>query len=146
MRQTFARNGFKLQERQLLTYNWNTGRLMGETAHYTDGVDDPVDVVMHAGAASVHLLTGIGESIVGDAARLLQGSENRIELEGYRGDLPRLKLDAREAMASVRNVFHGKFASILTLPIIAVKSLGDAAADGVDLLAGIHHDSLATAA
>jgi|CXWL01.1.fsa_nt_gi hypothetical protein len=125
-------------ESRLLGYNWNTERLAKETPIYADGIDNPIDAVTHTVAATTHLVTGALDSVLGDAVRLLQGQSNRIPLNAYSGDLPRLKLDAGEAVQSLTNVFRTKGLSLLTLPLIAFRAAGDAFGDGADLLAGVH--------
>ncbi len=130
-------NNVGIRESRLAFYEWNTERTFKETQRYVDGVDNPLDAVTHSAAAGVHVITGIGDSILGDVIRLIQGKDNRVDLKPYTGALPRLKLDAAEAVQSVGNVFRGKFRSILALPFIGLHAIGDAAADGVDVLAGI---------
>lgn len=122
-----------------MTYNWNLERTAKETAKYAEGVDNPVDAVTHTAAAVVHVLTGVGDAVLGDVVRLVQGEENRVPLAEYNGAAARLKLDGVEAVESVKNVFKGKVTSVLTLPVIAFKAVGDAAADGADALAGVRH-------
>lgn len=124
-------------------YNWNTERLIKETANYAEGIDNPVDAVLHAGAAAVHLVTGAGDALLGDAVRLVQKEENRVELKEYQGSLARLKLDGSEAVQSIRGTAKGKITSILTLPIVALKTVGDGFADGADAFAGVRHGDLA---
>lgn len=140
MRHSSATNGYSLQEHRLLGYNWNTERVVKETAVYAKDIDNPVDGVLKAGAAGVHVITGIGDAVLGDVVRLIQGKDNRVELEEYKGVAPRLKLDGKEALQSIGNVFRGKFASILALPVIALKTIGDAAADGADAIAGVNRN------
>lgn len=134
------RNGLSLREHRLIWhYNWNTERLAKESGAYVEGISNPVDGVLHVGAGAVHVVTGIGDAVLGDIVRLVQGEKNRVPLAAYSGSIPRLKLDVAEAGHAVGNVFRGKIASVLALPIIALKATGDAVADGVDLLAGVKH-------
>jgi hypothetical protein len=139
-------NSAGIRESRLAFYEWNTERTFKETQRYVDGVDNPLDAVTHAAAAGVHVVTGIGDSILGDIIRVIQGKNNRVDLKNYSGALPRLKLDASEAIQSVGNVFRGKFLSILALPFIGLRAVGDAAADGVDALAGIKRPDYSMAA
>jgi len=141
-----SRIGFSLKESRLCCYEWNTERTFKETRNYAQGIDNPVDAVLHAGAAAVHVLTGVGDAVLGDIVRVVQGKNNRVPLAPYQGSLPRLKLDASEAVHAVGNVVHGKVTSLLALPIIALKATGDAVADGADLLAGVKHGSSYTLA
>ena len=122
-----------------MSYNWNIERTAKETAKYAEGVDNPLDAVTHTAAAGVHVVTGVGDAILGDIIRLVQGEENRVPLAEYSGNAARLKLDGAEAVQSVKNVFKGKLASVLTLPVIAFKAVGDGIADGADALAGVRH-------
>lgn len=130
---------FPREHRLLQKYEWNTERLAKETRAYAEGIENPVDGVLHVSAGAVHVVTGIGDAVLGDIVRLVQGESNRVPLDAYNGSLPRLKLDAAEAGHAIGNVFRGKLASVLALPVIALKATGDAVADGADLLAGVKH-------
>lgn len=124
-------------------FDWQTERLLNEARPYVtlEKNDTILDAGMKAVAGAIHFVTGTFESIVGDAARLLQGKEGSVPLARYPDSLPRLQLDVREALASVGNFFRGKFSAILNLPIIAFKSIGDAAADAADAVAGVRRSS-----
>jgi hypothetical protein len=115
--------------------------MFGEGRRYFDVPQNQrniVDMTERGLAAGFHYLTTISESILGDAVRVFQRPENRVPLEGYGNrSAPRLSLDIKEGVASVKNAFRGSVISLLNLPIIATKAVGDGIADGFDHVAGV---------
>ncbi|OGJ56490.1 hypothetical protein A3D88_03885 [Candidatus Peribacteria bacterium RIFCSPHIGHO2_02_FULL_52_16] len=134
------------QESRLLHYEWNSQRLWEEGKTYVDlppEQNNVIDATRRAAAGAVHFVTGVFESIAGDAVRAIQGRENRVDLAPYSGSMPRTKLDVKESLNAVGNVFRGKLSSILTLPIIAFKAIGDVGADVADELGGVRRPKAA---
>jgi|GEM_PF-1093807 hypothetical protein len=118
-----------MREQRLLHYESYFGRFL-DTLERDYDCRDPLQWV----AAGTHAVTQFGgvDPAMRDVGRMLDGSSGE-KVPALDGLLPRTR---ENIFGGIRDLFRGRIFSALTK---AINVAGDGAADGADLLTGVHH-------